>query len=99
MSNLSYIFSIVVRLPISGGIGPVSRFTPKSRAFKFFNMPSSFGIVPMRLFPCNILHSTQFYNKSLTMHLIQKKIKISTWKTKEKHTILASKKVSPNPVQ
>lgn len=56
------IFITLVKFPSSGGIGPVSWFTPKSKTLRFFNKPISFGIVPISEFPCKILPSPGYQN-------------------------------------
>lgn len=52
-----YIFTTLVRFAISGGIGPVNWFAPKSKTWRYCSMPSSFGIIPIRLLPCKILQN------------------------------------------
>lgn len=55
----THILTILVKFPISGGIGPDSMFPPKSNTLRNFNAPSSLGIVPMKLLPCIILQILQ----------------------------------------
>lgn len=74
LNNSCYtnIFTRLVKFPISGGIGPVSRLTPKSKTFRFCNLPIFFGIVPISKFSCKILFISsihkQLKNNSRTLY-------------------------------
>ena len=71
----------LIRFAISGGIGPVNWFSPKSKTWRYFNIPSSLGIIPIRLLPCKILQNIkntekkEALNTKHTYHYSKKKRK------------------------